>query len=234
MRFWIVIAVMMFFAACGKSEEKVEKETGDFETDETDETGDFDTDETGDFDTDETGDLETEEPVLEITDTVLLETNKGNIKLGLYGNDVPNTAANFLQYVADGFFDGLVFHRVIPEFVIQGGGYNPELEYSETRDPIDFEGNPDVKHVKYALSMARSNDINSATSQFFITLRDLPHLDFETEEDFFDRDKFPCTAFGLVLEGFDVVDTIAKVETGESDVPVEPVVIIKAEIIEGT
>jgi cyclophilin family peptidyl-prolyl cis-trans isomerase len=158
----------------------------------------------------------------------------GDITVGLYGDDTPNTVANFKQYVTDEFYDGLIFHRVIPGFVAQGGGYDEDLVARKTREDIDFEASPLIKHVKYVISMARSS-VHSATSQFFIMLGDAPHLDFESEDDFFDDTKFPCTAFGEVIEGFDVVDAIGETETGTSgmfeDVPVEPIVIDSAILV---
>ncbi len=246
MKVWLLIFSVLLYVGCSstKTGDLETEETGDFETEETgdfeteengdletEETGDFETEETGDLETEETGDFETEENGLEITEIVLLETNKGNIELGLYGNEMPETTDNFIQYVTDGFYNGLIFHRIVPGFVIQGGGFDEQFEPAETRENIRFEGNPEVKHVKYALSMARGNSVNTATSQFFITLDVFPHLDFTSEDDFFDENKFPCAAFGIVLEGFDVVDAIAAVEIDESSVPVEPVVIIKAEIV---
>jgi len=168
---------------------------------------------------------------LVITDRVLMKTSMGDITIGLYGDETPKTVENFKQYVTDKFFDGLIFHRMIPGFVAQGGGYDKDLVARETRDSVKFEGSPNIKHVKYFLSMARSS-VNSATSQFFIMLGVAPHLDFESEDDFFDENKFPCTAFGVVTDGFDVVDAIGKVETETSgmyeDVPVEPITIESA------
>jgi peptidyl-prolyl cis-trans isomerase A (cyclophilin A) len=230
MKVLMLILSVLFFISCSstKTGDLETEETGDLETEES---GDLETDESGDLETEESGDFDADEQHLVITDTILLETNKGEIKLGLYGNEAPDTTDNFIQYVKDEFYDGLIFHRIVPGFVIQGGGFNQELEPAETRGTIPFEGHPEVKHVKYALSMARGNSVNSATSQFFITLDVFPHLDFSSEDDFFDENKFPCTAFGIVLEGFDVVDAIAAVEIDESSVPTEPVVIISSEVI---
>ncbi|HSW60821.1 MAG TPA: peptidylprolyl isomerase, partial [bacterium] len=139
------------------------------------------------------------------------------------------------QYVTDKFFDGLIFHRIVPGFVIQGGGYDKDLAARETRDKIDFEGSPLIKHVKYVVSMARSTSINSATSQFFIMLDTFPHLDYTSDEDFMDEEKFPCTAFGVVTKGFEIVDEIAAVETETvgmfEGIPVEPVIIESAVLI---
>ena len=159
----------------------------------------------------------------------VLETTLGTITIGLYGDAMPVTSGNFETYIEEDFFTGLVFHRVIPGFVIQGGGYDAELVAKETRDPIDFERNPAVRHVKYAVSMARTANIDSATSQFFITLDAQPRLDYDSDEDFENKDKYPCAAFGIVTDGFAVVDAIGAVETstqnGLTDVPVTPIVI---------
>ncbi len=222
MKFCLLFFSIIIFLGCSSQDGKNVAETEEFEIEDS-ETGDF---ETGD------DELVDEEMHPEITESVLLETNKGDVKLGLYGVEVPDTVDNFIQYVKAGFYDGLIFHRVISGFVIQGGGFNEQLEPAETRAPIPFEGTPKIKHVKYALSMARSNSINSASSQFFITLDVFPHLDFTNEDDFYDENKFPCTAFGIVLEGFEVVDAIAEVETDEGDVPVDAVIIKKAQVAE--
>lgn len=181
-----------------------------------------------------------EEPAYEpnITDKVLMKTSMGDITIGLYGDDTPNTVDNFKQYVTDEFFDGLIFHRVIPGFVAQGGGYDADLNPRETRDSIDFEASPKIKHVKYVVSMARSS-VHSATSQFFIMLGEAPHLDFESEEDFLNPDKYPCTAFGEVTAGFNVVDAIGVVETETviisdnsiENVPVETITIESAVLV---
>ncbi|HSA34318.1 MAG TPA: peptidylprolyl isomerase [bacterium] len=167
-----------------------------------------------------------------VTRHAVLETTLGDITIGLYGDAMPVTSGNFETYIEEGFFTGLIFHRVVPGFVIQGGGYDAELVPKETHDPIDFERNPAVRHVKYAVSMARTANIDSATSQFFITLDAQPRLDYDSDDDFENKDKYPCAAFGIVTDGFEVVDAIGAVETsaqnGLTDVPVTPVVITAA------
>lgn len=166
---------------------------------------------------------------LAITRHAVLETTLGAITIGLYGEEMPVTAGNFEIYIEENFFAGLIFHRVIPGFVAQGGGYDQTLTEKTPHDPIDFERSTVAKHVKYAVSMARTSNIDSATSQFFITLDVLPHLDYTSDDDFFSTSKFPCAAFGIVTDGFDVVDAIGAVETttqgGLEDIPVTPVVI---------
>jgi len=244
MRFFIYSFVLLSFVSCGSASTENDNETtdqnqvGDSEvTDDAEVADAVDESEVSDEVSDEADEETTDEDVVyepAITDKVLIKTTMGDITVGLYGDDIPNTVANFKQYVTDKFFDGLIFHRVIPGFVAQGGGYDKDLVARETRESIDFEASPLIKHVKYVVSMARSS-VNSATSQFFIMLGDAPHLDFETEEDLFDKEKYPCTAFGEVVEGFDVVDAIGAVETETSgmfeDVPVEPIVIDSAILV---
>jgi cyclophilin family peptidyl-prolyl cis-trans isomerase len=153
---------------------------------------------------------------------VVLETSKGDIKIELFEDKSPITVKNFLQYVDDKHYDGLVFHRVISNFMIQGGGYDVALNERKTRDPIKNESGNGVPNKRGYIAMARTMDLDSATSQFYINVVDNPNLD---------RGKY-C-AFGRVIEGLDVVDRIKSVETGargrfESDVPKEDIVIKKA------
>jgi len=156
---------------------------------------------------------------------VILETSKGKIKIKLFPEKAPETVKNFLAYVDDGFYDNTVFHRVIPNFVIQGGGYSPDMTKKETRPPIKNEADNGLKNRRATLSMARTSAVNSATSQFFINLKDNDYLDHS------DRG-FGYAVFAEVIAGMDVVDTIARVRTGTSpmrDCPVEPVIIKTAE-----
>ncbi len=166
---------------------------------------------------------------LVITRPAVLETTLGAITIGLYGEEMPVTSANFESYIEEDFFAGLIFHRVIPGFVAQGGGYDQTLTEKTPHDPIDFERTTVAKHVKYAVSMARTSNIDSATSQFFIAFDILPHLDYTSDDDFFSTSKFPCAVFGIVTDGFEVVDAMEAVETGAQggmeDVPVTPIVI---------
>ncbi|HLE84994.1 MAG TPA: peptidylprolyl isomerase [Thermoanaerobaculia bacterium] len=164
---------------------------------------------------------------------VALETSKGTIVLELYPDKTPKTVENFLAYVESGFFDGTLFHRVIDGFMIQGGGYGPGLARRETRAPIVNEAASGLSNERGTVAMARTNDPNSATSQFFISTADNSRLDYQSPGN-------PgYTAFARVVEGMDVVDAIAKVETGPGgqpgfqDVPVEPVVIRKASVVAG-
>ena len=152
---------------------------------------------------------------------VIFSTSMGDITIELMSEEAPITAKNFLDYVDARFFDGTIFHRVIPGFVIQGGGFTADMNQKQTNAPIKNEADNGVKNLRGTLSMARTSDINSATSQFFINLKDNDFLDHGTRD-------FGYAVFGKVVEGMDVVDKIAGVQTGNrgphSDVPMEPVV----------
>jgi len=159
--------------------------------------------------------------------TVVMETTLGDIVVELYIFKAPETVRNFLEYVGDGFYNGSIFHRVIRSFIVQGGGYNENLELIPTRDPIENEAANGLKNKKYTLSMARTNVVNSATSQFFFNTVDNPGLDHRDDTDM----GYGYCVFGEIIEGMDVLDTINVVETtivGDfHDVPVEPVFIIR-------
>lgn len=161
---------------------------------------------------------------------IRLTTNYGIIDIELDFAKAPLTAANFQQYVEEGHYNGLVFHRVIPGFMIQGGGYLPGMEERPTHDPIRNEANNGLKNEKYTIAMARTNYPHSATSQFFINVADNNFLDFQSEQS-----NWGYAVFGKVVAGQDVVDKIAAVKTGNfgfhQDVPVEDVIIEKAEVI---
>ncbi len=162
---------------------------------------------------------------MEITAKVKIETTKGDFIVGLYGTEVPVTTANFLQYVNAGFYSNLLFHRVVPEFCIQGGGFIAGMFEKKPPFPsIKLEISPNIKHGKYVLSMARTEDKNSATSQFFVCNGDdVSELDGE------------YAAFGIVLEGQSVIDEISAAKTKTvrvfDDVPEEKIVIKKASVI---
>lgn len=160
---------------------------------------------------------------------VVMHTSKGDIVIELYSDKAPKTVENFLAYTRAGHFEGTVFHRVIPGFVIQGGGYTADLGRKPTRAPIENEAKNGIKNTRGTLSMARTSDPNSATSQFFVNLVDNRGLDPNPA-----GDPHGYAVFGKVVEGMDVVDAIAKAPTtakgGMRDVPVEPVVVTKAEV----
>ncbi len=163
------------------------------------------------------------------TKTVKLETSMGNIVIELNEQAAPVTVKNFLGYVEESFFDGTIFHRVIPGFMIQGGGFTTEMEQKETREAIINEAANGLKNERGTIAMARQNDPDSATCQFFINHRDNGSLDYV------ENGKPGYTVFGKVIEGMDVVDAIASVVTttrmGYNDVPVNPVVIKSARVV---
>lgn len=156
---------------------------------------------------------------------VVLSTTVGDIKVELFEKESPITVANFLQYVDDGFYNGTVFHRVIPGFMIQGGGFGEDLKPKRTHDPIQNEADNGLKNERGTLSMARTNHVHSATAQFFINLVDNDFLDHNPSN-------FGYAVFGKVVEGMDVVDKIAASKTGarggHDDVPLEPMVVKEA------
>ena len=168
MRYFLFLVIAVVFIACGNDEKKTNDSDNAAVNDENEIADDDLSDDLSDEVLTESDliDETVDEDVVEgpvPTDFVLLKTNKGNITIGLYENEMPDTATNFKQYVTDKFYDGLIFHRIVPGFVIKGGGYDKDLIRRETRDSIDFEENPIVKHVKYVVSMARSTSIHSAT-----------------------------------------------------------------------
>lgn len=163
---------------------------------------------------------------------VKLETSKGAIVLELEPARAPITVGNFLTYVRSGQFNGTVFHRVIPGFMIQGGGYTKDLERKETGEPIINEAANGLKNLKGTIAMARTGEVNSATAQFFINLVDNAFLDHRSKTD----EGFGYCVFGRVVEGMDVVEAIGKVPTGAAgpfakDVPKTPVVITRATVV---
>lgn len=159
---------------------------------------------------------------------VVMQTSMGDITIELFADKAPQTAENFAQYVKDKFFDGTIFHRVIPNFVIQGGGFTPSMEQKQTRAPIQNEADNGLKNSVGSLSMARTSDPHSASSQFFINLKDNAFLDHKGKT----PQGWGYAVFGKVTEGMDVVEKIAAVQTGNKgghqDVPNDPIVVKKA------
>ena len=158
---------------------------------------------------------------------ITIKTNHGDIGVELFEEKAPISCENFRQYVTDGHFNGTIFHRVIPNFMIQGGGMDANLSPKPTRDPIKNEADNGETNARGTLAMARTGVVDSATSQFFINLRDNDFLNHGTRD-------FGYAVFGKVSSGMDVVDAIAAVKTGNhaghQDVPVETVEIIEVTI----
>jgi peptidyl-prolyl cis-trans isomerase A (cyclophilin A) len=156
---------------------------------------------------------------------VRLSTTAGDIVVALDAAKAPKTVANFLQYVKAGHYDGTIFHRVIGNFMIQGGGMTADMKEKETRAPIPLESRNGLTNQRGTIAMARTADPNSATAQFFINVKDNDFLNQAQA-----RDGNGYTVFGKVVEGMDVVDTIRAVPTGTGDVPLQPIVIKKATV----
>ncbi|MGE4594798.1 MAG: peptidylprolyl isomerase [Gammaproteobacteria bacterium] len=161
---------------------------------------------------------------------IILQTNMGDIHLTLNAEKAPITAKNFTDYVEDGFFDGTIFHRVIPNFMVQGGGMTEDMQQKPTKANIENEAKNGLKNSKYTVAMARTAAPHSASSQFFINVADNQFLDCPGQ------DGWGYCVFGEVVEGKDVVDKMQKVETlnlgGHADVPADPLIIEKAYIQE--
>lgn len=160
---------------------------------------------------------------------VILHTNKGNIVLELDQEKAPLTVENFIKYVDTHHYDGTIFHRVINDFMIQGGGFSEDFEQKKTNAPIKNEANNGLKNVRGSIAMARTSDIHSATNQFFINVNDNDFLDFQAPN----SRAYGYCVFGKVVEGMDVVDKIKKAKTGNlhghENVPLENIVITKSE-----
>lgn len=166
---------------------------------------------------------------------ILLVTTFGNIAIEVDADKAPKSAENFVQYVKDGHYNGTQFHRVIPGFMVQGGGFDEGMTQKPTREPIMNEGGNGLRNVRGSVAMARTSSPNSATSQFFINTVDNRFLDRDASQD-----GVGYAVFGKVVQGMDVVDRIEKTATGTrftpmgpmSDVPKTPVMIIEAKVID--
>ena len=165
---------------------------------------------------------------------VKLETNKGDILLSLDSEKAPETTANFIQYVKDGHYDGTIFHRVIDGFMIQGGGFDREMNQKDTRPAIKNEADNGLKNSAYTIAMARTSDPHSATAQFFINVKDNPALDYRSST----PQGWGYAVFGKVIDGMEAVDKIRQTPTGAggpggrfSDVPINPVIIHSVTIL---
>lgn len=189
---------------------------------------------------------EKKEDLTEVTHKVLFETSAGNFTVELYGTGMKKTVGNFIGYVNDGFYTGLIFHRVVKGFVIQGGGFSPDMVRKKTREPVELEIVPSIEvteesgkkyrkllfsHEKYMLSMARRRIPDSATSQFFVTLGNVKHLDPNPNH----NKPNGYAVFGKVIDGFKTIDEIGQAEVttkkGFPNVPVADIVIKKASVI---
>lgn len=162
---------------------------------------------------------------------VLMETSMGNITIELFKDKAPISVRNFLSYVADGYYDGLIFHRVINGFMIQGGGLDEAMQPKKTKFAIKNEATNGLKNLRGTLAMARTSVVDSATSQFFINVADNAFLDNKGKR----PEDFGYAVFGQVVEGMDVVDAIKAVKTGNraghADVPLETISITRASLL---
>ncbi len=162
---------------------------------------------------------------------IRFETSHGGFSVELFPQEAPVTVENFLAYVEEGFFEGTIFHRIVPGFVIQGGGLDKEFQNKQTRAPIRNEAKNGLKNTRGTLSMARTSVVDSATSQFFVNLADNAFLDHSSRD-------FGYAVFGRVTEGMDVIDKIAGVATGRrkgyQDAPMEDVVIMSARRVDAS
>ncbi|MCG6881683.1 MAG: peptidyl-prolyl cis-trans isomerase [Deltaproteobacteria bacterium] len=163
---------------------------------------------------------------------VIMETSKGTIVLEVFPDEAPETVKNFLRYVRWGHYDGTIFHRVIPDFMIQGGGFTRDMQRKTTEMPVQNEANNGLKNDRGTVAMARTPDPHSATDQFFINTKSNSFLDHKDTT----AQGWGYAVFGKVVKGMDVVDAISDVKTAKkgmmSDVPVEPVTIIKMTVKE--
>ena len=180
----------------------------------------------------ETPQQQTDQPMMEYP-TVILHTNFGAITVELFEDKAPQSVANFVQYARDGYYDGTLFHRVISNFMIQGGGFDTSFQQKLTRDPIENEADNGLGNERGTLAMARTNDPHSATSQFFINVTDNDFLNHRSKAN---GQTWGYAVFGRVIDGMDVVDAIRAVDTGRrgmhQDVPVDDVIIERVELPE--
>ena len=164
----------------------------------------------------------------DINPKIVLDTSKGKIVLELYPDNAPETVKNFLAYVDAKFYDGMIFHRVIPNFMIQGGGFTADMKRKTTRAPIKNEADTGLKNMRGTIAMARTGDPHSATAQFFINSKNNDFLNYRSKT----QQGWGYAAFGKVVDGLKIVDAISAVQTTTRghyrDVPVEPVVINSA------
>lgn len=177
-------------------------------------------------------DANTKSPIISDNPHVLFSTSAGDIVIELFEKQAPVSTKNFLTYAEQGFYDNTIFHRVIASFVIQGGGFTADMQRKQTNPPIKNEADNGLKNTRGTLSMARTSDPSSATSQFFINVKDNPNLDHRGKN----QAGWGYAVFGRVVDGMDVVDTIRVVPTGfkqgMGDVPLEPITVNNAKILQ--
>ena len=163
---------------------------------------------------------------------VIIHTTFGDTKLALDAEKAPKTVANFLSYAGDGYYDGTIFHRVIDNFMIQGGGFDTDMQQQACGDPVDNEADNGLKNDFGTVAMARTTDPHSATAQFFINVKDNDFLNHSGKS----MQGWGYTVFGKVIEGSEVLDKIRAVATGSSnghqDVPVDPIIIETVQIVD--
>ncbi len=163
---------------------------------------------------------------------IIISTTKGDITIELNREQAPNSVENFIHYVKEGFFNGTLFHRVIPDFMIQGGGMLPGMEEKKAGSPIENEADNGLKNERGTIAYARTGDPHSATTQFFINLKDNSFLDHSAKN----PQGWGYAVFGKVIDGMDVVDSISQVETtsrrGHQDVPVDDILITNITVVE--
>ncbi len=228
-----LISILMFFvfiAGCNAAEQKATDTLKKVETSET-KTAETSAKTTDSAAKDANSKDKKEGKKMSANPVIKMETSKGTMTIELFADKAPNSVANFVSYVEDGFYDGLIFHRVIPNFMVQGGGMTPDMHEKPNKAPIKNEANNGLKNDRGTLAMARTQDPHSATSQFFINLKDNDFLNFTSET----PAGWGYAVFGKVTDGLDVIDEIAKVKTGNhgghGDVPLEAVTIIKATVV---
>ena len=173
-------------------------------------------------------------PAFAETVFIKMSTSEGDIYLELFQDKAPKSVENFVQYAKDGYYEGTIFHRVISTFMIQGGGFEADMQRKETRAPIQNEANNALKNLRGTIAMARTNDPHSATSQFFINVQDNPALNYTGDQN---TRTWGYAVFGKVIKGMDVVDEIRFKPTGakipfRKDVPLETVLIKSVEILD--
>ena len=209
-QFIFTLFLMSFMAACGADKTKDIKsvKTNDTSTKTTQSTG-----------------AKMSNPIIK------METSKGTITLELDAKNAPLSTANMVSYVEDGFYDGIIFHRVIPNFMIQTGGMNPDMSEKPNKAKIKNEANNGLKNDRGTLAMARTPDPHSASSQFFVNLKDNDFLNFTSES----QAGWGYAVFGKITDGMDVIDEIAKTKTGNhgghGDVPLEAITITKMSVV---